>query len=84
MAVYIDKPRKWKKGQRTVSCHLIGDTIGEMILFACSIGLVPAYMQDRTTRPHFDLYGEKIKMAKERGAITIESNRTTYKSEGTV
>ncbi len=56
MAVYVDNLRDygWRHGP---SCHLIADSIDELVEFAVSIGLRPEWFQPKSS-PHFDLTAE--------------------------
>lgn len=53
MAVYVDNLRDygWRHGP---SCHLIADSVDELIAFAESMGMRREWFQDKST-PHFDL-----------------------------
>ena len=70
MAVYVDNVRDygWKHGP---SCHLIGDSVEELIAFAERIGMDREWFQPKSS-PHFDLtvYGREL--AVEHGAIELE------------
>jgi hypothetical protein len=72
MAVYVDKlaDYQWKHGP---SCHLIADSIDELIEFAVSIGLRAEWFQPKSS-PHFDLTAEGRAAAVRNGAIEL-SNR---------
>lgn len=69
MAVYVDSLRDygWRHGP---SCHLIADTVDELIEFAVGIGLRPEWFQPRSS-PHFDLTAEGRRLAVEYGAIEV-------------
>ena len=56
MAVYVDKliDYGWRHGP---SCHLIADSVEELIEFAVSMGLRAEWYQPRSS-PHFDLTAE--------------------------
>lgn len=69
MAVYVDSLRDygWRHGP---SCHLIADSVEELIEFAESIGLRREWYQPKSS-PHFDLTEDGRKLAVERGAIEV-------------
>ena len=69
MAVYVDKLRDygWRHGP---SCHLIGDSVDELIAFAGAIGLKKEWFQPRSS-PHFDLHAEGRRLAVQHGAIEL-------------
>jgi hypothetical protein len=82
MAVYVDQltdysaiaknnGKGWKYGN---SCHLIADTVTELIDFAVSIGLRREWYQP-TSSPHFDLTAGKRRIAVQRGAIELADRR---------
>ena len=53
MAVYVDNLCNWG-WHRGPSCHMIADSVSELIEFAISIGLRPEWYQPKSS-PHFDL-----------------------------
>ncbi len=69
MPVYVDNLRDygWHRGP---SCHLIADSVDELMEFAESIGLRREWFQSKSS-PHFDLTAEGRKVAVENGAIEI-------------
>ncbi len=69
MAVYIDPLRDygWWRGP---SCHLIADSVDELISFAVSIGLRREWFQEKSS-PHFDLTADTRMIAIEKGAIEL-------------
>ena len=69
MAVYIDQLCNWgwKHGP---SCHLIADSIPELIDFAVMIGLRAEWFQPRSS-PHFDLTVQVREIALAAGAIEL-------------
>jgi hypothetical protein len=74
MAVYIDSLMNW--GWRYgASCHLIADSVEELIEFAISIGMKEKWFQDKRI-PHFDLTKSRREVAVKLGAI--ELNRKDY------
>ena len=69
MAVYVDNLRDygWRHGP---SCHLIADSVEELIEFAVAMGMREEWFQAKST-PHFDLTAEGREAAVERGAIQL-------------
>jgi hypothetical protein len=72
MAVYVDRlvDYNWHRGP---SCHLVADSVEELIAFAEQIGLRREWFQPKSS-PHFDLTADGRKAAIENGAIPL-SNR---------
>ncbi len=70
MAVYVDNLMDWG-WRRGPSCHLIADSVGELIEFAVGIGLRPEWFQPKSS-PHFDLTAEGRKAAVLNGAIQLD------------
>lgn len=70
MAVYVDNLRDygWRHGP---SCHLIADSVDELIEFAESMGLHREWFQPKST-PHFDLTAGGRATAIEHGAIELD------------
>lgn len=77
MPVYVDNLRDygWHRGP---SCHLIADSVDELIAFAESIGLRREWFQPKSS-PHFDLTAEGRRLAVERGAIEIDQRQLVKK-----
>lgn len=77
MAVYVDSLRDygWRHGP---SCHLIGDSIDELIEFAVSIGLRAEWFQPKSS-PHFDLTAEARAAAVRNGAVEINQRELVMK-----
>ena len=69
MAVYVDGLRDygWRHGP---SCHLIADSVDELIEFALEMGLRREWFQAKST-PHFDLTADGRKLAVELGAVEL-------------
>lgn len=69
MAVYVDQLRDygWRHGP---SCHLIADSVDELIAFAESIGMRREWFQPKSS-PHFDLNESGRKLAIAHGAIEL-------------
>ena len=72
MAVYVDRlvDYAWHRGP---SCHLIADSVEELIAFAEEIGMRREWFQPRSS-PHFDLTADGRETAIHNGAIPL-SNR---------
>ena len=70
MAVYIDKLSDWG-WRHGLSCHLIGDSVAELVEFAVSIGLRPEWFQPKSS-PHFDLTVDKRREAVRSGAVELD------------
>lgn len=75
MGVYVDNLRIYGNGtgywKNRPSCHLIADSVEELIEFAVSIGLREEWFQPKSS-PHFDLTEEKRSLAVASGAIALE------------
>lgn len=70
MAVYVDKLSDWG-WRHGLSCHMIGDSVSELMDFAVSIGLRPEWFQPKSS-PHFDLTADARADAVKNGAIELE------------
>ena len=70
MAVYVDNLSDWG-WRHGLSCHLIGDSVPELIRFAASIGMRPEWFQP-VSSPHFDLTAEKRREAVAKGAVELD------------
>lgn len=70
MAVYVDSLRDygWRHGP---SCHLIADSVEELIEFAVGMGLRSEWFQEKS-KPHFDLTAGGRARAVEMGAIELD------------
>ena len=70
MAVYVDALRDygWRHGP---SCHLIADTVEELIEFALAMGLRREWFQSKST-PHFDLTAGGREQAVAMGAVELD------------
>jgi uncharacterized protein DUF4031 len=77
MAVYVDRIRDygWRRGP---SCHMIADSIEELITFAESIGLRAEWFQPKSS-PHFDLTVEFRHLAVRHGAVEIDQRQLVRK-----
>jgi|RhiMethySRZTD1v2_1073278.scaffolds.fasta_scaffold113984_3 hypothetical protein len=77
MAVYVDKlvDYSWRHGP---SCHLIADSVEELIEFAVEMGLRAEWFQPRSS-PHFDLTAEGRKAAVRMGAIELNNRELVAK-----
>ena len=77
MAVYVDKlvDYSWRHGP---SCHLIADSVEELIAFAVEMGLRAEWFQPRSS-PHFDLTAEGRRAAVQMGAIELNNRELVAK-----
>ena len=77
MAVYVDILRdyRWKHGP---SCHLIADSVEELIEFAVSMGMRAEWYQPKSS-PHFDLTAEGRAIAVRNGAIELNNREFVAK-----
>jgi len=77
MAVYVDNLRDygWRHGP---SCHLIADTVDELMDFAVGMGLRPEWFQAKST-PHFDLTADGRKAAVAHGAVELNQRQLVAK-----
>lgn len=77
VAVYVDGLRDygWHRGP---SCHLIADSVQELIEFAESIGMRREWFQSKST-PHFDLTVEGRAAAVAMGAIELNNRELVAK-----
>lgn len=77
MAVYVDNLRDygWRHGP---SCHLIGDSVEELITFAAGIGMRREWFQPKSS-PHFDLNAEGREIAVQNGAIELSQRNFVLK-----
>jgi hypothetical protein len=77
MAVYVDKlvDYGWRHGP---SCHLIADSVEELIAFAISIGMRREWYQPKSS-PHFDLTAELRAAAVSKGAIELDNRALVAK-----
>ena len=77
MAVYVDNLRDygWRHGP---SCHLIADSVEELMEFAVGMGMMPEWFQAKST-PHFDLTVEGRELAVKHGAIELDQRQLVAK-----
>ena len=77
MAVYVDSLRDygWRHGP---SCHLIADSVDELMEFAVRMGLKREWFQAKST-PHFDLTAEGRELAVQHGAIELGQRQLVAK-----
>jgi hypothetical protein len=77
MAVYVDKLRDhgWRHGP---SCHLIADSVEELIEFAVRLGMREEWFQPKSS-PHFDLTAEGREIAVANGAIELDNRAMAMK-----
>ena len=71
MAVYVDRlvDYGWRHGP---SCHLIADSVDELIEFAVSMGMRAEWFQPKSS-PHFDLTADGRAAAVSNGAIELDN-----------
>lgn len=70
VAVYVDRLSDWG-WRHGLSCHLIADSVSELMEFAVSIGLRPEWFQPKSS-PHFDLTADARRIAVLQGAIELD------------
>lgn len=77
VGVYVDGLRDygWHRGP---SCHLIADSVEELIEFAESMGLRREWFQAKST-PHFDLTAGGRELAVQMGAIELTNRQLIAK-----
>ena len=77
MAVYVDRlvDYSWRHGP---SCHLVADSVEELITFAVEMGLRAEWFQPRSS-PHFDLTREGREAAIQMGAIELNNREFVTK-----
>lgn len=77
MAVYVDNLRDygWRHGP---SCHLIADSVEELMEFAVAMGLRREWFQPKST-PHFDLTADGRERAIAQGAIELTNRELIAK-----
>ena len=77
VAVYVDGLRDygWRHGP---SCHLIADSVEELIEFAESIGMRREWLQTKST-PHFDLTAGGRTLAIAHGAVQLTNRELVAK-----
>ncbi len=77
MPVYVDNLRDygWRHGP---SCHLIANSVEELLEFAESMGLRREWFQPKSS-PHFDLTADGRRIAVEHGAIEIDQRQLVKK-----
>ena len=77
MAVYVDKlvDYSWRHGP---SCHMIADSVDELMTFAVGMGLRPEWFQPSSS-PHFDLTKEGRLAAVRHGAIELNNREFVTK-----
>ena len=75
MAVYVDELTvcvKSKKWPYKYSCHLVADDVAMLHYFAGRMGLKPAWFQDHSVLPHYDLTKGMRMLAVKLGALEID------------
>jgi hypothetical protein len=70
MAVYVDQlvNYEWRHGH---SCHMIADTVTELMQFAVEMGMRPEWYQPKSS-PHFALTVGARELAIQFGAIELD------------
>lgn len=74
MAAYVDDMRanfQALPNRKYVMCHLMAESIPELMQFARKIGLKEEWFQGDGIYPHFDVSLSKRKLAVENGAIEV-------------
>lgn len=67
MAIYIDNVRiKWRGNNW---CHMVGESLGELHIFANKLGLKSEWFQTDGTYPHYDVTVETRARALMLGAL---------------
>lgn len=85
MAVYVDDaniPASVQDGSRTHTsrwCHMMADSVDELVEFARSIGMRVAWIQVKRSGVHFDLTSGKRIQAVKRGAVEIQTRTDEWK-----
>lgn len=69
MTVYVDNMRR--RYRTMIMCHMIADTLDELLAMADNIGVKRRWLQKAATRPHFDICLEKRALAVKFGAVEI-------------
>ncbi len=77
MAVYVDNLRDygWRHGP---SCHLIGDSVEELVTFAVNLGMKREWYQPKSS-PHFDLNAQGREIAVANGAFELDNRAMAMK-----
>jgi hypothetical protein len=77
MTVYVDNLRDygWRHGP---SCHLIADSVEELIEFAVAMGMREEWFQAKST-PHFDLTVQGRELAVQNGAVELSQRELIQK-----
>jgi hypothetical protein len=77
MAVYVDNlvDYSWRHGP---SCHLIADSLDELMKFALEMGMRAEWFQPRSS-PHFDLTAAGREVAVRLGAIELTNREFVAK-----
>lgn len=55
--------------------HMVGETVAELHEFAQKVGINRCWYSPNDGRPHYDLRGDKIGMAKAAGATQVTRNQ---------
>lgn len=55
----------------TDGIHLVADSLDELHEFADKIGLKREWFQDHPSHPHYDIFGAKVRLSLESGALRV-------------
>lgn len=69
MTVYVDDMRRPYRGM--LMCHMVADSIAELLAMADAIQVAHRHLQTPETRPHFDICRAKRTLAVKHGAVEI-------------
>ncbi|WP_299933407.1 DUF4031 domain-containing protein [uncultured Pelagimonas sp.] len=69
MSVYVDNPQH--RVGRMVMCHMLADSIAELMVMADTIGVDRKWFQPQR-HPHFDICKAKRTLAIKAGAIEVD------------
>ena len=65
-------------------CHLMADSLEELVAFAEGIGMKRAWLQNKRSGVHFDLTEPKRKVAVKKGAVEIATGSPEWRRVVTV
>ena len=78
MSVYVDDMEAPYRGMKM--CHMIADTIDELLAMADTIGVKRKWIQHKgTPKEHFDICLSKRALAVKAGAIEISQHELGFK-----
>lgn len=78
MSVYVDNMRR--RYRTMIMCHMIADTLDELLAMADRIGVKRRWLQTPAMRPHFDICLEKRALAVKLGAVEITMREAAAKA----